>query len=105
MDVTTAEQARIAEGGRGCAVWHWSACRPTSAGMAEVARMTDPDKITEIKEPRSASPVMAKARMAISWEAPGPKAWRGGLHRRGKEFSLAGDYPVNKWNFTNALRL
>ena len=68
MDVTTAEQARIAEDAGAVAVWRSSACRPTSGREGGVARMADPDKITEIQESVTI-PVMAKCRIGHFVEA------------------------------------
>src|SRR5207237_4843849 len=62
MDVTTAEQARIAEEAGACAVMALERVPADIRREGGVARMADPDKIREIQEAVSI-PVMAKARI------------------------------------------
>jgi pyridoxal 5'-phosphate synthase pdxS subunit len=68
MDVTTAEQARIAEEAGACAVMALERVPADIRKEGGVARMADPEKIAEIKEAVSI-PVMAKARIGHFVEA------------------------------------
>jgi pyridoxal 5'-phosphate synthase pdxS subunit len=68
MDVTTAEQARIAEDAGACAVMALERVPADIRVEGGVARMADPDKIREIKEAVTI-PVMAKARIGHFVEA------------------------------------
>jgi pyridoxal 5'-phosphate synthase pdxS subunit len=68
MDVTDAEQARIAEGAGACAVMALERVPADIRAEGGVARMADPDKITEIQEAVTI-PVMAKARIGHFVEA------------------------------------
>ena len=68
MDVTTAEQARIAEEAGACAVMALERVPADIRREGGVARMADPDKIREIQEAVSI-PVMAKARIGHFVEA------------------------------------
>src|SRR5262245_62574217 len=69
MDVTDAEQARIAEDAGACAVMALERVPADIRRDGGVARMADPDKIGEIQEAVT-SPVMAKARIGQFVEAP-----------------------------------
>src|SRR4026208_787007 len=68
MDVTDAEQARIAEDAGACAVMAPGRVAAGRRAEGGVARMADPDKITEIQESVSI-PVMAKCRIGHFVEA------------------------------------
>src|ERR1041384_7772928 len=68
MDVTTAEQARIAEDAGACAVMALERVPADIRAEGGVARMADPDKIREIQESVSI-PVMAKGRIGHFVEA------------------------------------
>ena len=68
MDVTDADQARIAEEAGACAVMALERVPADIRREGGVARMADPDKITEIQEAVSI-PVMAKARIGHFVEA------------------------------------
>jgi pyridoxal 5'-phosphate synthase pdxS subunit len=68
MDVTTAEQARIAEDAGACAVMALERVPADIRAEGGVARMADPDKIREIQESVTI-PVMAKARIGHFVEA------------------------------------
>jgi pyridoxal 5'-phosphate synthase pdxS subunit len=68
MDVTTADQARIAEDAGACAVMALERVPADIRAEGGVARMADPDKIREIQEAVSI-PVMAKARIGHFVEA------------------------------------
>src|SRR6188508_2940375 len=68
MDVTDADQARIAEDAGACAVMALERVPADIRREGGVARMADPDKITEIQEAVSI-PVMAKARIGHFVEA------------------------------------
>ena len=62
MDVTTAEQARIAEDAGAVAVMALERVPADIRAQGGVARMADPDKIREIQESVTI-PVMAKCRI------------------------------------------
>ncbi len=68
MDVTTAEQARIAEDAGACAVMALERVPSDIRKQGGVARMADPEKIVEIMEAVSI-PVMAKCRIGHFVEA------------------------------------
>jgi pyridoxal 5'-phosphate synthase pdxS subunit len=68
MDVTNAEQAVIAEDAGACAVMALERVPADIRREGGVARMADPDKITEIQEAVTI-PVMAKARIGHFVEA------------------------------------
>jgi pyridoxal 5'-phosphate synthase pdxS subunit len=68
MDVTTADQARIAEDAGACAVMALERVPADIRAQGGVARMADPDKIREIQEAVTV-PVMAKARIGHFVEA------------------------------------
>ena len=68
MDVTTAEQAKIAEEAGACAVMALERVPADIRAQGGVARMADPTKIREIQEAVSI-PVMAKARIGHFVEA------------------------------------
>src|SRR6266516_4448162 len=68
MDVTTAEQAKIAEDAGACAVMALERVPADIRAEGGVARMADPGKISEIME-AVAIPVMAKCRIGHFVEA------------------------------------
>jgi pyridoxal 5'-phosphate synthase pdxS subunit len=68
MDVTSAEQARIAEEGGACAVMALERVPADIRAQGGVARMADPEKILEIMEAVTI-PVMAKCRIGHFVEA------------------------------------
>jgi len=68
MDVTSAEQARVAEEAGACAVMALERVPADIRAQGGVARMADPDKITEIMDAVSI-PVMAKCRIGHFVEA------------------------------------
>src|ERR1700687_5053677 len=68
MDVTTAEQARIAEEAGACAVMALERVPSDIRAQGGVARMADPTKILEIMDTVTI-PVMAKARIGHFVEA------------------------------------
>src|SRR5947207_8129388 len=68
MDVTTAEQAKIAEDAGACAVMALERVPADIRAEGGVARMADPNKIVEIMEAVSI-PVMAKCRIGHFVEA------------------------------------
>jgi pyridoxal 5'-phosphate synthase pdxS subunit len=68
MDVTDADQARIAEDAGACAVMALERVPADIRAEGGVARMADPDKIREIQEAVTI-PVMAKARIGHFVEA------------------------------------
>ncbi|MBI3941840.1 MAG: pyridoxal 5'-phosphate synthase lyase subunit PdxS [Chloroflexi bacterium] len=68
MDVTTAEQARIAEEAGACAVMALERVPADIRAQGGVARMADPTKVVEIMEAVTI-PVMAKARIGHFVEA------------------------------------
>jgi pyridoxal 5'-phosphate synthase pdxS subunit len=68
MDVTTSEQARIAEEAGACAVMALERVPADIRAQGGVARMADPEKILEIMEAVSI-PVMAKCRIGHFVEA------------------------------------
>ncbi len=81
MDVTTAEQARIAEEAGAVSVMALERVPADIRAEGGVARMADPTKIREIQEAVSI-PVMAKARIGHFVEAQVLRGARGRLHRR-----------------------
>src|SRR5687767_13281083 len=68
MDVTTAEQAKVAEDAGACAVMALERVAADIRAEGGVARMADPVKVTEIMEAVSI-PVMAKCRIGHFVEA------------------------------------
>ena len=68
MDVTTAEQAKIAEDAGACAVMALERVPADIRAQGGVARMADPTKIREIQEAVTIT-VMAKARIGHFAEA------------------------------------
>src|SRR3954465_9478386 len=68
MDVTTADQARVAEEAGACAVMALERIPADIRAVGGVARMSDPDVIREIQEAVTI-PVMAKCRIGHFVEA------------------------------------
>jgi len=100
MDVTTAEQARIAEEAGACAVMALERVPADIRREGGVARMADPDKITEIKEAVSI-PVMAKARIGHFVEAQILEALEVDYIDESEVLTPADEaHHINKWNFT-----
>ena len=81
MDVTNAEQARIAEQAGACAVMALERVPADIRKEGGVARMASPRIIREIMDTVSI-PVMAKARIGHFAEAQVLRSAGGGLHRR-----------------------
>ena len=100
MDVTNAEQARIAEEAGACAVMALERVPADIRREGGVARMADPDKITEIKEAVSI-PVMAKARIGHFVEAQILQALEVDYIDESEVLTPADEaHHINKWNFT-----
>ena len=81
MDVTNAEQARIAEEAGACAVMALERVPADIRAQGGVARMSDPEMIAAIQAAVTI-PVMAKARIGHFVEAQVLRGARGRLHRR-----------------------
>jgi pyridoxal 5'-phosphate synthase pdxS subunit len=81
MDVTNAEQARIAEEAGACAVMALERVPSDIRKEGGVARMASPKIIREIMNTVSI-PVMAKVRIGHFLGGRGARSARGGLHRR-----------------------
>jgi pyridoxal 5'-phosphate synthase pdxS subunit len=100
MDVTTAEQARIAEEAGACAVMALERVPADIRREGGVARMADSDKITEIQEAVSI-PVMAKARIGHFVEAQILEALEVDYIDESEVLTPADEaHHINKWNFT-----
>lgn len=100
MDVTTAEQARIAEEAGACAVMALERVPADIRKEGGVARMADPDKIAEIKEAVSI-PVMAKARIGHFAEAQILEALEVDYIDESEVLTPADEANhINKWDFT-----
>ncbi len=100
MDVTTAEQARIAEEAGACAVMALERVPADIRKEGGVARMADPEKILEIKEAVSI-PVMAKARIGHFVEAQILQALEVDYIDESEVLTPADElHHINKWEFT-----
>ena len=100
MDVTTADQARIAEQAGACAVMALERVPADIRRDGGVARMADPEKIVEIKEAVSI-PVMAKARIGHFVEAQILEALEVDYIDESEVLTPADEsHHINKWNFT-----
>jgi len=100
MDVTTAEQARIAEEAGACAVMALERVPADIRKEGGVARMADPEKILEIKEAVSI-PVMAKARIGHFVEAQILEALEVDYIDESEVLTPADElHHINKWDFT-----
>jgi pyridoxal 5'-phosphate synthase pdxS subunit len=100
MDVTDAEQARIAEDAGACAVMALERVPADIRAEGGVARMADPDKITEIQESVSI-PVMAKCRIGHFVEAQVLEALEVDYIDESEVLTPADQaHHVDKWAFT-----
>jgi pyridoxal 5'-phosphate synthase pdxS subunit len=100
MDVTDAEQARIAEDAGACAVMALERVPADIRAEGGVARMADPDKITEIQESVSI-PVMAKCRIGHFVEAQVLQALEVDYIDESEVLTPADQaHHVDKWAFT-----
>src|SRR5512137_1746954 len=99
MDVTTAEQARIAEQAGACAVMALERVPADIRRDGGVARMADPLKIKEIQEAVTI-PVMAKARIGHFVEAQILEALEVDYIDVSEVLTPADEANhINKWNF------
>jgi pyridoxal 5'-phosphate synthase pdxS subunit len=100
MDVTTAEQARVAEDAGACAVMALERVPADIRAQGGVARMADPDKIREIQEAVSI-PVMAKARIGHFVEAQILEALEVDYIDESEVLTPADTaHHIDKWKFT-----
>src|SRR4026207_2578843 len=100
MDVTDADQARIAEDAGACAVMALERVPADIRAEGGVARMADPDKITEIQESVSI-PVMAKCRIGHFVEAQVLQALEIDYIDESEVLTPADQaHHVDKWAFT-----
>jgi pyridoxal 5'-phosphate synthase pdxS subunit len=99
MDVTTAEQARIAEEAGACAVMALERVPADIRKEGGVARMADPEKIVEIQQAVSI-PVMAKARIGHFVEAQILEALEIDYIDESEVLTPADEsHHINKWKF------
>jgi pyridoxal 5'-phosphate synthase pdxS subunit len=99
MDVTTAEQATIAEEAGAVAVMALERVPADIRAQGGVARMADPDKITEIQEAVTI-PVMAKARIGHFVEAQILEALEVDYIDESEVLTPADEeHHVDKWDF------
>ena len=100
MDVTTAEQARIAEDAGACAVMALERVPADIRRDGGVARMADPAKVREIQETVTI-PVMAKARIGHFAEAQVLQALEVDYIDESEVLTPADEANhINKWKFT-----
>jgi pyridoxal 5'-phosphate synthase pdxS subunit len=100
MDVTTAEQARIAEEAGAVAVMALERVPADIRVQGGVARMADPDKIAEIQEAVTI-PVMAKARIGHFVEAQILEALEVDYIDESEVLTPADEtHHIDKWSFT-----
>ena len=100
MDVTTAEQARIAEAAGAVAVMALERVPADIRAQGGVARMADPTRVKEILEAVSI-PVMAKVRIGHFAEAQVLQELGVDYVDESEVLTPADpDYHVNKWDFT-----
>jgi pyridoxal 5'-phosphate synthase pdxS subunit len=100
MDVTTAEQARIAEDAGACAVMALERVPADIRRDGGVARMADPAKVREIQETVTI-PVMAKARIGHFAEAQVLQALEVDYIDESEVLTPADEANhINKWRFT-----
>jgi pyridoxal 5'-phosphate synthase pdxS subunit len=100
MDVTNAEQARIAEDAGACAVMALERVPADIRRDGGVARMADPEKIREIQA-EVTIPVMAKARIGHFAEAQVLEALEVDYIDESEVLTPADERNhINKWNFT-----
>ena len=99
MDVTTAEQAKIAEDAGACAVMALERVPSDIRAQGGVARMADPTKIKEMQETVTI-PVMAKARIGHFVEAQILEALEVDYVDESEVLTPADEANhINKWNF------
>ena len=100
MDVTTAEQAKIAEEAGACAVMALERVPADIRAQGGVARMADPTKIREIQAAVTI-PVMAKARIGHFAEAQILQALEVDYIDESEVLTPADEeHHIDKWNFT-----
>jgi pyridoxal 5'-phosphate synthase pdxS subunit len=100
MDVTDADQARIAEEAGAVAVMALERVPADIRAQGGVARMADPDKITEIQEAVTI-PVMAKARIGHFVEAQILEALEVDYIDESEVLTPADEeHHIDKWGFT-----
>jgi pyridoxal 5'-phosphate synthase pdxS subunit len=100
MDVTSADQARIAEDAGACAVMALERVPADIRRDGGVARMADPEKIREIQA-QVTIPVMAKARIGHFVEAQVLEALEVDYIDESEVLTPADERNhINKWNFT-----
>src|SRR5262249_41292956 len=100
MDVTTAEQARIAEDAGACAVMALERVPADIRRDGGVARMADPAKVREIQDAVKI-PVMAKARIGHFAEAQVLEALEVDYIDESEVLTPADEANhINKWKFT-----
>ncbi|MGD0165953.1 MAG: pyridoxal 5'-phosphate synthase lyase subunit PdxS [Gaiellaceae bacterium] len=100
MDVTTAEQAKIAEEAGACAVMALERVPADIRAQGGVARMADPTKIREIQEAVTI-PVMAKARIGHFAEAQILQALEVDYIDESEVLTPADEeHHIDKWAFT-----
>jgi pyridoxal 5'-phosphate synthase pdxS subunit len=100
MDVTTADQARIAEEAGAVAVMALERVPADIRAEGGVARMADPDKIAEIQEAVTI-PVMAKARIGHFVEAQILEALEVDYIDESEVLTPADEtHHIDKWSFT-----
>jgi len=100
MDVTTAEQARISEEAGAVAVMALERVPADIRAQGGVARMADPDKISEIQE-NVTIPVMAKARIGHFVEAQILEALEVDYIDESEVLTPADTaHHIDKWKFT-----
>src|SRR6266498_3076292 len=100
MDVTDAEQARIAEDAGACAVMALERVPADIRAQGGVARMADPDKIREIQAAVTI-PVMAKARIGHFVEAQILEALEVDYIDESEVLTPADvQHHIDKWRFT-----
>jgi len=100
MDVTNAEQARIAEEAGACAVMALERVPADIRVQGGVARMSDPEKIIEIMDAVTI-PVMAKVRIGHFVEAQILEALGVDFIDESEVLTPADEeHHVNKWDFT-----
>jgi pyridoxal 5'-phosphate synthase pdxS subunit len=100
MDVTTAEQAKIAEDAGACAVMALERVPADIRAEGGVARMADPTKVQEIMDVVSI-PVMAKCRIGHFVEAQILQALGADYVDESEVLTPADEHHhINKWDFT-----
>src|SRR5881296_1698025 len=100
MDVTNADQAKIAEDAGACAVMALERVPADIRAEGGVARMADPDKIVEIQEAVTI-PVMAKARIGHFVEAQILEALEVDYIDESEVLTPADTaHHIDKWKFT-----